>query len=41
VGLAPRGQLNHPVVEPLPTLAERVLLALVGPATNPSAEIEM
>src|ERR671923_1265104 len=27
--LAPSGQRNYPVVEPLPTLAERVLLALV------------
>src|SRR5204863_6988759 len=30
VGLAPGGQRNHPVVEPLTALAERVLLALVG-----------
>jgi hypothetical protein len=29
VGLAPRGQRNHPVVEPLAALAERVLLALI------------
>src|SRR5437660_5570670 len=29
VGLAPGGQRNHPVVEPLAALAERVLLALV------------
>src|SRR5215211_1996400 len=29
VGLAPAGQRNHPVVEPLAALAERVLLALV------------
>src|SRR5205085_12476118 len=29
VGLAPRDQRNHPVVEPLAPLAERVLLALV------------
>src|SRR5947209_17190721 len=29
VGLAPRSQRNHPVVEPLAALAEGVLLALV------------
>jgi hypothetical protein len=29
VGLAPGGQRNHPVVEPLAAFAERVLLALV------------
>jgi hypothetical protein len=29
VGLAPGGQRNHPIVEPLAALAERVLLALV------------
>src|SRR5438876_6400507 len=29
MGLAPGGQRNHPVVEPLAALAERVLLALV------------
>src|SRR5881227_212010 len=29
VGLAPGGQRNNPVVEPLAALAERVLLALV------------
>src|SRR5205807_6325589 len=29
VGLAPGGQRNHPVVEPLAALAERVLPALV------------
>lgn len=29
VGSAPVGQRNHPVVEPLAALAERVLLALV------------
>src|SRR5206468_13104285 len=29
VGSAPGGQRNHPVVQPLATLAERVLLALV------------
>ena len=31
VGPAPAGQRNHPVVEPLTALAERVLLALVRP----------
>src|SRR5215211_5069515 len=29
VGFAPGGQRNHPVVEPLAALAERVLLALI------------
>src|SRR4029078_8627554 len=29
VGLAPGGQRNHPAMEPLAALAERVLLALV------------
>jgi hypothetical protein len=39
--LAPSGQRNDPVVEPLAALAERVLLALVRAGDEPSSEIEM
>src|SRR5262249_52643574 len=35
VRLAPGGQRNHPVVEPLAALAERVLLALVRAGEEP------
>jgi hypothetical protein len=35
VGLAPGGQRNHPVVEPLAALAERVLLALIRAGDKP------
>src|SRR6059036_3925213 len=34
VGLAPRGERNHPVMEPLAALAERVLLAGSGRRRN-------
>jgi len=36
--MAPGGQANHPVVEPLAALAERVLLALVWAGDEPSSE---
>src|SRR6266536_5169119 len=35
VGLAPGGQRNHPIVDPLAALAERVLLALVRAGDEP------